>query len=78
MVASLMPASWNRIAGWLQQTSTRSEGAAGSDEPTTLPEGTVGDLVADDEGDHLTDEGVALHMNRCPHLGNPLRRDISG
>jgi hypothetical protein len=26
------------------------------DEPTTLPEGTVVDLVADDEGDNLTDE----------------------
>jgi len=26
------------------------------DEPTTLPEGTVIDLVADDEGDNLTDE----------------------
>ena len=32
------------------------------DEPTTLPEGTVVDLVADDEGDDLTDdERVALH-----------------
>ena len=26
------------------------------DEPTTLPEGTVVDLVADDEGDNLTDD----------------------
>lgn len=26
------------------------------DEPRTLPEGTVVDLVADDEGDDLTDE----------------------
>lgn len=26
------------------------------DEPTTLPEGTVVDLVADDEGDDLTDD----------------------
>jgi hypothetical protein len=26
------------------------------DEPTTLPEGTVIDLVADDEGDDLTEE----------------------
>jgi hypothetical protein len=26
------------------------------DEPTTLPEGTVIDLVADDEGDDLTDD----------------------
>jgi hypothetical protein len=26
------------------------------DEPTTLPDGTVVDLVADDEGDDLSDE----------------------
>lgn len=26
------------------------------DEPTTLPDGTVVDLVTDDEGDDLTDE----------------------
>lgn len=32
------------------------------DEPTTLPDGTVIDLVADDEGDDLTDgERRALH-----------------
>ena len=32
------------------------------DEPTTLPEGTVVDLVADDEGDDLTsEERLALH-----------------
>jgi len=32
------------------------------DEPTSLPEGTVIDLVADDEGDDLTDdERRALH-----------------
>src|SRR6202521_4662073 len=32
------------------------------DEPTTLPEGTVVDLVVDDEGDDLTeDERRALH-----------------
>jgi hypothetical protein len=32
------------------------------DEPTNLPEGTVIDLVADDEGDNLTDdERRALH-----------------
>ena len=32
------------------------------DEPTTLPEGTTIDLVADDEGDDLTDaERGALH-----------------
>jgi len=32
------------------------------DEPTTLPEGTVVDLVVDDEGDDLTaDERSALH-----------------
>lgn len=32
------------------------------DEPTTLPDGTVVDLVADDEGDALTnEERRALH-----------------
>jgi hypothetical protein len=32
------------------------------DEPTTLPDGTVVDLVLDDEGDDLTDEERrALH-----------------
>ena len=32
------------------------------DEPTDLPEGTVLDLVADDEGDNLMDEErTALH-----------------
>jgi hypothetical protein len=32
------------------------------DEPTTLPDGTVIDLVAGDEGDNLTDEQrQALH-----------------
>ena len=32
------------------------------DEPTTLPDGTVVDLVADDQGDDLTDEERrALH-----------------
>ena len=32
------------------------------DEPTTLPDGTVLDLVLDDEGDDLTDEQrEALH-----------------
>jgi hypothetical protein len=32
------------------------------DEPTTLPDGTIIDLVADDEGDDLTDEErSALH-----------------
>lgn len=32
------------------------------DEPTTLPEGMVVDLVADDEGDDLSDdERCALH-----------------
>jgi hypothetical protein len=32
------------------------------DEPTSLPEGTVVDLVADDDGDDLTDEERrALH-----------------
>ena len=32
------------------------------DEPTALPDGTVVDLVADDEGDDLTDtDRAALH-----------------
>jgi hypothetical protein len=32
------------------------------DEPTTLPDGTIVDLVVDDEGDDLTeDERRALH-----------------
>jgi hypothetical protein len=32
------------------------------DTPTTLPEGTVLDLIVDDEGDNLTDEErAALH-----------------
>ena len=32
------------------------------DEPTTLPEGTIIDLVADDEDDNLTEEErLALH-----------------
>ena len=30
------------------------------DEPTTLPEGTVLDLVVDDEGDDLTEEERAV------------------
>ena len=34
------------------------------DEPTTLPEGTVLELVVDDEGDDLTDEErAALHAD---------------
>lgn len=33
------------------------------DEPTTLPEGTIIELVADDEGDDLTEsERRALHV----------------
>jgi hypothetical protein len=39
-----------------------SRGRLVLDEPTSLPEGTVVDLVADDEGDDLTDdERRALH-----------------
>jgi hypothetical protein len=39
-----------------------SKGRLVLDEPTSLPEGTVVDLVADDEGDDLTDdERRALH-----------------
>ena len=34
------------------------------DEPTALPDGTVIDLVADDEGDDLTDtDRAALHAS---------------
>ena len=34
------------------------------DEPTTLPEGTVIELVADDDGDDLNDEErLALHKS---------------
>jgi hypothetical protein len=34
------------------------------DEPTTLPDGTIIDLVADDEGDDLDqDERAALHAH---------------
>lgn len=36
-----------------------SKGRLVLDEPTSLPEGTVLDLVADDEGDDLTSEEVA-------------------
>jgi hypothetical protein len=36
------------------------------DEPTTLPEGTVLDLVLDDEGDDLSDQDrEALHLLRA-------------
>jgi hypothetical protein len=39
-----------------------SKGRLVLDEPTSLPEGTVVDLVADDEGDDLTDdERRSLH-----------------
>lgn len=34
------------------------------DEPTTLPEGTVINLVADDEGDDLTTTNAALSTLR--------------
>jgi len=34
------------------------------DKPTTLPEGTGVDLVADEVGDGLTDERRALHKAR--------------
>ena len=47
------------------------------DEPTTLPEGTVVDLVADDEGDDLTnDERRALHdaLSSSWRLPTPLGR----
>lgn len=39
-----------------------ANGRLAFDEPTTLPEGTVLDLVADDEGDTLSaEERLALH-----------------
>jgi hypothetical protein len=41
------------------------------DEPTTLPDGMVIDLVADDEGDDLTDqERKALHDALSAHEEN--------
>ena len=40
-------------------------------EPTTLPEGTVIELVADDEGDDLTDEERrALHEALARSMGS--------
>lgn len=57
-----------RIAGWPYSevmTPLKARVQSGRpllDEPTELPEGTVVDLVADDEGDDLTDpERRALH-----------------
>lgn len=43
------------------------------DEPTTLPEGTLVDLVVDDEGDDLTDDEDERCTRRCPRPGNQLR-----
>jgi hypothetical protein len=41
------------------------------DEPTTLPEGTVIELVADDEGDDLTDEERAeLHRELAKSIAS--------
>src|SRR6266581_418232 len=66
------PASWFQIVIWLtllvgrigkpyssDMNSLRARVEKGRlvlDEPTALPEGTVVDLVADDEGDDLTNE----------------------
>ena len=46
------------------------------DEPTNLPEGTVIDLVADDEGDDLTDEERRALPTGCQHRGD--RRGLEG
>lgn len=52
------------------------------DEPTTLPEGTVVELVADDEGDDLTDEERrALHEAlsaswKSAEAGNPRAASV--
>ena len=53
----------SRTVGVMNPLRARVEkGRLVLDEPTTLPEGTVVDLVADDEGDDLTDEERrALH-----------------
>lgn len=52
-----------RYAEYMSQLQARVEnGRLVLDEPTNLPEGTVINLVADDEGDDLTDtERRALH-----------------
>jgi len=47
------------------------------DEPTTLPDGTVLDLVLDDEGDDLTDEDrEALHGALTRSLESLEKGDI--
>jgi hypothetical protein len=47
------------------------------DEPTTLPDGTVLDLVLDDEGDDLTDEDrEALHGVLARSLESLEKGDI--
>jgi hypothetical protein len=99
-VASLMPASWNQIAGWLQAIDAlRSaasmlarqpskpysncmsllrarveQGRLVLNEPTTWP-GMVVDLVADEEGDDLSDdERCAL----CDALSSSWRSAEAG
>ena len=55
--------SWKPYSSGMNPLRARVEnGRLVLDEPTTLPEGTVIDLVADDEGDTLSDEERrALH-----------------
>jgi len=73
MTAELAGAAWapgvlpasleSRTAGRMSPLRARVEnGRLVLDQPTTLPEGTIVDLVADDEGDDLTnEERHALH-----------------
>jgi hypothetical protein len=73
MTAELAGAAWapevlpasleSRTVGGMSPLRARVEnGRLVLDEPTTLPEGTIVDLVADDEGDDLTsEERHALH-----------------
>ena len=68
---SPVSSSWSRLAGTLDRPYSRcmsplrarvEKGRLVLDEATTLPEGTVVDLVADDDGDDLTEaERRALH-----------------
>jgi len=70
--AGLTRSRWNvGVAAWIQKpyiscvSALRArvkDGRLVVDEPTTLPQGTVVELVADDEGDDLTeDERRVLH-----------------
>jgi len=61
----VLPASLEcrKVGAMMSRLRARVEnGRLVLDEPTTLPEGTIVDLVADDEGDDLTnEERHALH-----------------